>query len=176
MAIQRTVMSVQSKHVNIRDIHPDNPVIISIEMPHHPSKTALRVLIFEVELLLNDLSPCSRDEAIFGWGREVLLLQGLLAMSSALSIHEEDNKKNLLTVLWFPVEIGKPISLLSNQPWGLGEDWPREREMYNGCKGYCVTVMKDGWDKSGADTRGGGDQMISALGVRPSEMFQAHGL
>lgn len=31
-----------------------------------------------------------------------------------------------------------------------GEDWPREREMYNGCKGYCVTVMKDGWDKSGA--------------------------
>ncbi len=59
-----------------------------------------------------------RAEAIFGWGREVSLLQGLLAMSSALPIHEED-KKNLLTVLWFPVEIGKPISLLSNQPWGL---------------------------------------------------------
>lgn len=31
-----------------------------------------------------------------------------------------------------------------------GEDWPREREMYNGCRGYCMTVMKDGWDKSGA--------------------------
>lgn len=62
MAIQRTVMSVHSKHVNIRDIHLDNPVTISIEMPRHPSKTALRVLTFEVELLLNDLSPCSRSD------------------------------------------------------------------------------------------------------------------
>lgn len=62
MVIQRTVMSVHSKHVNIRDIHLDNPVTISIEMPRHPSKTALRVLTFEVELLLNDLSPCSRSD------------------------------------------------------------------------------------------------------------------
>ncbi len=33
-----------------------------------------------------------RTEAIFGWGREVSLLQGQLAMSSALPIHEEKKK------------------------------------------------------------------------------------